>query len=126
MKAELERMEQKVEEVSARKGDIIARAKQAKAGGGTEALGARPGKPGAFAEFRRMEDQIEGVEASIQAQREVDEALGGGRGPGGLSRDEVEAKFRALEAGVSPSSEAASSDIDEELSQLKTKVRIKT
>jgi phage shock protein A len=125
MKSELERMEQKVEELSARKGQIIARAKQAKAGGGVDALGAKPGGPTAFQEFRRMEDQIEGVETALQAQREVDEALGGGRGVGGMTREEVEAKFRALEAGASPSGQAVASDVDEELQALKKKVRVK-
>ena len=126
MKAEVERMEQKVEELGARKGQIIARAQQAKAGGGVDALGAKGGGPTAFQEFRRMEDQIEGVEAALQAQREVDEALGGGKGPGGLSRDEVEAKFRALEAGVSPTGPGPSGDVDEELQALKKKIRVKT
>jgi phage shock protein A len=125
MKTELERMEQKVEELSAKKGTIIARAQQAKAGGGTESLGAKGGAS-AFAEFRRMEDQIEGVETAIQAQREVDEALGGGRGPGGLSREEVESKFRALERGDSSGEPGAKSEVDDELAQLKKKIRIGT
>lgn len=124
MKTELERMEQKLSEYSAKKGTLIARAEQAKAGGGTTALGAK-GERSAFDEFRRMEDQIEGVEATFQAQREVDEALGGGRGPGGLTRDEVEAKFRALEHGERPSEGGAvKSDVDDELAQLKKKIRI--
>src|SRR5690606_10222862 len=74
MKRELERMEQKVDEFSARKGTIVAQAQAAKTGG-VEGLGAKPGQPSAFQEFRRMEDQIEGVETAFQAQREVDEAL---------------------------------------------------
>jgi phage shock protein A len=125
MKAELERMEQKLGELEAKKSTIIARAKQAKAGGGAEGLGASGNAPGAFAEFRRMEDQIEGVETAVQAQREVDEALGGGRGPGGLTRDEVEAKFRALEyGGGAPDAPKGGSEVDEELALLKKKVRI--
>jgi phage shock protein A len=124
MKNELERMEQKVEELGARKATIIARAQQAKAGGGTEALGAKS-QTSAFAEFRRMEDQIEGVEEAVKAQREVDEALGLGKGPGGLSRDEVEAKFRALEHGGKPGENAAGgSEVDDELAALKKKIRI--
>jgi phage shock protein A len=127
MKAELERMEQKVEEFSARKGTLIARAEQVKAGGGgTETLGKKGSQPSAFNEFRRMEDQIEAVETAAQAQREVDDALGG-RGPAGMSRDEVEARFLALERGtpVGENSPAAS-DVDEELSALKKKIRIET
>jgi phage shock protein A len=124
MKSELERMEQKLGELEAKKSTIIAKAKQAKAGGGPEALGASGGT-GAFAEFRRMEDQIEGVETAVQAQREVEEALGGGRGPGGLTREEVEAKFRALEYGGSgPDAPKGGSEVDEELAALKKKVRV--
>lgn len=125
MKSELERMEQKLEELRARKGTLIARAEQAKAGGGVEALGAKPGA-GAFQEFRRMEAQIEGVEAAITAQREVDAALSGGVGPGGLSREEVEAKFRALEHGDPARGQpgAGGSEIDAELSALKKRIRV--
>ncbi len=122
MKSELERMEQKVDELKATKNTLVTRAKQAKAGGGVEGLGAKPGG-GAFSEFRRMEDQIEGVETAIQAQREVDDAIRG-TGPGGLSRDEVEAKFRQLESGGASPGESPSSDVDDELSSLKKKLRV--
>lgn len=122
MKAELERMEAKLAELSARKGTLAAQAAQARAVGTAEGGGARVGGA-AFAEFRRMEDQIEGVEAAFQAQREVDEALGGGRGPGGLSREEVEARFRALEQGRAEGSPARS-EIEDELGALKRRVRV--
>jgi phage shock protein A len=126
MKAELERMEQKLDELKAKKGTIATRVEQARAGGGAEGLGARPGG-GAFAEFRRMEDQIEGVEAAVQAQREVDEAISGGRGPGGLTRDEVESRFRRLEHGGGAGTERkGGSEVDDELAQLKKKIRIGT
>src|SRR5262249_24614355 len=59
MKSELDRMEGKQKELEAKKGTIAAQLKQARAGGGAEGLGAK-GPGGAFAEFRRMEDQIEG------------------------------------------------------------------
>lgn len=124
MKAELERMEQKLDELKAKKGTIVAKAEQVRAGGGVEGLGAKPGG-GAFAEFRKMEDQIEGVEAAVQAQREVDEALGLGRGPGGMSREEVEAKFRQLEYGGGDSGQKkGGSEVDDELQALKKKIRI--
>jgi phage shock protein A len=124
MKAELERMEQKLEEWSARKGTLIARAQQAKAGGGAEAMGSKMASGGAFQEFRRMEDQIEAVEAAAQAQREVDQALAG-TGPGRMSREEVEAKFAALEGGLKPSGEPGpASDVDLELQALKKRVRV--
>lgn len=125
MKAELERMEQKVEELSAHKNTIAAQVSAARAGGGPEALGAKGAGGGAFAEFRRMEDQIEAVETTVQAQRELEEVLSG-RGPGGMTRDEVEAKFRALEAGVPPpeAGAPAKTEIEEELSAIKKRVRI--
>jgi phage shock protein A len=125
MKAELERMEQKLTELEAKKSTIVTRAKQAQAGGGTESLGASGTGPSAFSEFRRMEDQIEGVETAVLAQREVDDAL---RGPGGLTRDEVEAKFRQLEHGGGGGAEGpkGGSEVEEELQALKKKIRIGT
>jgi phage shock protein A len=124
MKGELERMEQKVEELAARKGTLIARAQQQKSGAsGVEGLGQKSGSS-AFQEFRRMEDQVDAVETAAQAQREVDEALGG-RGPAGMTRDEVEAKFLALEGGGALPGEApVRSEVDDELSALKKKIRI--
>lgn len=123
MKAELQRMDQKVKEIALRKSTIAVQVGQARAGGGPEALGRTGTGPGPFDELRRMEDQIEGVEASVQAQRELDEALGT-RGPTGMSAAEVEAKFRAMEAETAVNQSA--SDVDAELDRLKQKIRIKT
>lgn len=127
MKDALERMEQKVKEFELRKGTIATRAEQAKGGGGVEALGKKGAGPGAFDEFRRMEDQIESVEHTVQAQGEVNEMLTD-RGPSGLSPAEVEAKFRALESGAAenPAASLAKSEVDDELAALKKKVRIGT
>ena len=127
-KHELERMEAKIEEVRARKGQLAVQLRQARSGGGVDALGAKPGAPTPLSEFRRLEDQIDGVQAAIEAQQEVEEALGGGRGPGGMSRDEVEAKFRALEYGEASDlgAPAGTDDIDSELEALRQRVRIKT
>ena len=119
MKAELERMDQKLEELRLRKGTIAARSEQAKAGGGSEGLGARGGSS-AFDNFRRMEDKIEGREAEAAAMREVEEAVGGGK-----KHDDLEAKFRDLERGKAPGgSGGASSEIEEELAALKKRVRV--
>ena len=124
MKEALERMEQKVREFELRKGTIAARAGQAQAGGGVEALGKRGSGPGAFDELRRMEEKIEGAEHTLLAQGEVDATLDG-RGPGGMSPAEVEAKFRALESGASASpGGAAKTEVDDELLALKKRVRI--
>jgi phage shock protein A len=123
MKKELQRMERKLEELAARKGTLVAKVEQARAGGGVEALGAPPGGS-AFAEFQRMEDQIEGVEAALSAQREVDAALRG-EGPSGMTRDEVEARFAALEGRAAGSASAQhAEEVEQELSALKRRVRI--
>src|SRR5205814_10408771 len=79
MKAELERMEQKQQELTVKKGTLAAQLKQARAGGGAEGLGAKGGSGGgAFAEFRRMEDQIEGQVAEVSARQEAEDAIQGG------------------------------------------------
>jgi phage shock protein A len=122
MKAELERMQQRFDEFSARKSALIAKVQQAKVGSGVESLGASA-SGGAFQEFRRMEDQIEGVETALRVERELNEALNPA-GPTGLNRDELEARFRALELGQTVTPEGKLSDVDEELSQLKLRVRV--
>lgn len=123
MKRELERMEGKLEELAARKGALVASAEQARSAA-AEAPGGRTGGK-AFEEFRRMEQQIEGVDAAVQAQREVDEALGLGRGPGGLTQAEVEARFRALEGqGVTPEGVEPRSPVEDELQAIKRRVRV--
>jgi phage shock protein A len=122
MKAELERMEAKQQEVQAKKSTLGAQIKAARAGGGAEGHGAQAGTS-AFAEFRRMEDQIEGQVAEVAAHREVEDALG----KGGLSSDELEAKFARLEHGGSagaPLDKTGHPEIDDELAQLKKKIRI--
>ena len=128
-KHQLERMEAKIQEVRAKKGTLAAQIRQARsATGGSEGLGAKPGGGSPFEQFRHMEDQIEGVEAALAAQQEVEDALGGGRGPGGMTRNEVEARFRALEHGQ-PADDGKggdAGDIDAELEALKQRVRIKT
>jgi len=122
MRAELERMEQKVSELEHRKGTIVAQAAQLKAG--PDAAGQKRVGGTAFAEFRRMEDQIEAVETTVQAQRELDSVLSE-PGPGGLTRDEVEAKFKRLEAGVGETAEKLKySEVDEELQAIKRRVRV--
>ena len=126
MKEALERMERKVKEFELRKGTIVGQAQQVKAGGGVEGLGKSGPGAGAFDEFRRMEEKIEGVEHTILAQGEVDAALNP-PGPSGMSKAEVEAKVRVLESGAAgaPGS-SVKSEVDDELQALKQKVRIGT
>jgi phage shock protein A len=120
MKTELERMEGKHAELLAKKGSLAAQMKQAKAGGGAESLGGKP-SGGAFAEFRRMEEKIEGAAAEAAAAREIDEAIGGG-----TSAAELEAKFARLEGGGGGGSadKPGGSAVDDELAALKKKIRI--
>ncbi len=119
MKAELERMEAKQKEIEARKGTIAAQVTQARAGGGAEGLGAKPGG-GAFEEFRRMEAQIDGHEMEVSAAREVEDAL---RGPG-MDKNDLEAKFAALEGRGGGKSATTSPEVEDELAALKKRVRI--
>jgi phage shock protein A len=113
MKKELERMEAKYEELKMRKGTIVARAEQARAGASEESTG---GGGGAFASFRAMEEKIEGREAEGLAMREVEEALGTGE------KRDLEARFRDLEAGLTKSSGATA--VDDELASLKKRIKL--
>jgi phage shock protein A len=118
MKEELERMEQKLEELKLRKGSIAARAQQAGAGGGSESLGARGGSS-AFDNFRKMEEKIEGREQESLAMAEVEDALG--TGP---DKKSLEEKFRDLERGGSSGGTKKDADIEDELAALKKRIRV--
>ncbi len=116
MKEELERMEQRLEDLKMRKGTIAARAEQARAGGGAEGLGAKGGSS-AFENFRKMEEKILDREAQGSAMEEVEEALGKGQ-----RETDLESKFRDLERGTKGSEKA--SDVEDELAALKKRIRI--
>jgi phage shock protein A len=121
MKSELERMETKQKEYEVRKGTLATQLKQARAGGGAEGLGAKPGGS-AFDEFRRMEDKIEHHAQEVAAHREVEDAIGGG-----MNEMDLEAKFRQLEGkggGGSTAAGSGSPEIDDEIAKLKKKIRI--
>jgi len=125
MKAEFERMERKMEDFSARQGTIAVLARQAAAGGGP---GGSVGGDSPLSAWQDMEDRIDNIDLVFEAQREVDEALAERRGPGGMTRAEVEAQFAALErkagAEAAPSSNQTSSELDAELTALKKKYRV--
>jgi phage shock protein A len=118
LKSDLARMEEKHAELEAKKGTLAARINQAKGGGGAEGLGSRGGSS-AFEEFRRMEGQIDRQDAEAQAATEVEAALDPGKASGGLSKEELEAKFARLEGGTKKDA------IDDELQALKAKIRVK-
>jgi phage shock protein A len=122
MKTEFERMKEKLAEIKMKKGTLEARATKAAAGSNAEGLGAKGGGS-AFADFRKMEEKIEGKEAEVSAMAEVDEALG--TGP---DKEDLEAKFRALEGSLGTPDKAktggGASDVDEELAALKKRIRV--
>jgi phage shock protein A len=120
MKADLERMKEKIAALKLRKGTIVARATRARAGEGGERLGARSGSS-AFENFRRMEEKIEGREAETAAMAEVDQALGKGSSP---DADTLEAKFRELERSAGKGQAPVASDVDDELAALKKRIRV--
>jgi phage shock protein A len=118
MKSELERMEQKLEELKHRKGTIAARMSQARAGGDEESLGGKS-TSAAFDNFRRMEEKIEGREAEGSAMAEVEEALGT------RDRKDLEDKFRDLERGISAGTPTKKdAEIEDELAALKKRIRV--
>lgn len=121
MKADFERMERKMEEFSARQGTIAVLARQAAAGGVPGASTA----DNPIAAWHEMEDRLDAVDVVFEAQREVDEALAERRGPGGMTRSEVEAQFAALEqsSAAEPAS-ARGAELDDELTALKKKYRV--
>lgn len=121
MKEELERMEEKLEALKLRKGSIAARAQQARAGGGTESLGARGGSS-AFDNFRKMEEKIEGREQESLAMAEVEDAIGNGP-----DKKDLEDKFRDLERGLSGGKGGGTkkdAEIEDELAALKKRIRV--
>jgi phage shock protein A len=121
MKADFERMERKMEEFSARQGTLAVLAKQAAAGG---LPGAGSGDSPISA-WQDMEDRLDNVDLVFEAQREVDEALAERRGPGGMTRTEIEAQFAALERqGSAEPASARGAELEAELSALKRKYRV--
>jgi len=126
LKDDLERAEGKLKELEAKKGTIIARYKQARAGGGAEALGAESDGPTPFDELRRMEEKMERAEDEAEAMDEAREILKKPKGSK-MSADELEARFADLEeGGTAPDKKEPSGDddVDEELKALRKKFRV--
>jgi phage shock protein A len=125
MKSDLARMERRLQELVSRKGTLAVQMQRARAGGGPEALGAVGGAT-PFDEFRRIEEEVSGVEIAFEAQQEVEAALGGA-GPTGMTTAEVEARFLSLEGKPPPSpGEAEPGEVDQELEALKQRYRVRT
>jgi phage shock protein A len=107
MKAQLERIEEKLDDLKTRQKTLAAQVRQArtepmKAG---SAAGERLGG-GAFSELERMADHIDQLDAEVEAH----ELLGDPK------RAELDARFRALE------SERGDEGIEDELAALKAKL----
>ena len=116
MRDELQQMERRHAELSAKKGTIAAKAEIARAGGGAEALGAKGHGANTFEAFRGIEDKIDRQDAEASAMRELQDD--------DMKEAELESKFRHLE-GVGSAGEASTA-VDDELAALKNRVRIKT
>lgn len=107
MKAQLERIEEKLDDLKARQKTLAAQVRQARAERPDPELtsGDRLGG-GAFTDLERMADQIDQLDAEV----EVHEALEDPK------RAAMDARFRALE------SEEGEDDVDDELAALKAKL----
>ena len=116
MRGDLQQMERRHAELSAKKGTIATKAEIARAGGGAEALGAKGAGSNAFETFRGIEDKIDQQDAEASAMRELQDD--------DMKEAELESKFRHLE-GVGKEG-AGSTAVDDELAALKQRVRIKT
>lgn len=126
MKDDLERAGAKLEELKSRKGTIVARYEQARAGGGAEALGAKGTGPTPFDEFQRMEEKMERAELETESMQEAKAALDPGQARGGLSAEELEARFEQLERGGASAGgkPAGDTDVEDELKALRKKFRV--
>ncbi len=107
MKAQLERIEDKLDDLKARQKTLAAQVRQARTEQPDPALtsGDRLGG-GAFADLERMADQIDQLDAEVEAHEVLDDP----------KRAAMDARFRAL------GSEEGEDDVDDELAALKSKL----
>ena len=107
MKAQLERIEDKLDDLKARQKTLAAQVRNARAQQPDPELssGDRLGG-GAFADLDRMADQIDRLDAEVEAHEVLDDP----------KRAEMDERFRALE------SEEGKDDVDDELAALKAKL----
>ena len=107
MKAQLQRIEEKLDDLKARQKTLAAQVRQARtqpvspSGSAGDRLGG-----GAFSELDRMADQIDQLDAEVEAHSLLEDP----------KRAELDARFRALE------SEENEGGIDDELAALKAKL----
>ncbi len=124
LKDDLERADTKLKELDAKKGTIVARYKQARAGGGAEALGADGDGPTPFDELRRVEEKMGRTEAEAEAMEEARDVLERPTGSK-MTQREIEARFADLENGATGGKKASGDDdVDDELQALRKKFRV--
>lgn len=107
MKAQLERIEEKLDDLKTRQKTLAAQVRQARTEPRTagSAAGERLGG-GAFSELERMADHIDQLDAEVEAHELLEDP----------KRAELDARFRALE------SERGDEGIEDELAALKAKL----
>jgi phage shock protein A len=107
MKGQLERIEEKLDDLKARQKTLAAQVRQARTQQPDPAQpsGDRLGG-GAFADLDRMADQIDQLDAEVEAHQLLEDP----------KRSELDAKFRSLE------SEEGEEDVNDELAALKAKL----
>ncbi len=107
MKAQLERVEQKLDDLKARKKTLAAQVRRARdartdpAGSISDKLGG-----GAFSDLERMADQIDQLDAEVEAHEVLEDPR----------QAELDARFRALE------SSSGEDDVEDELAALKAQL----
>lgn len=123
MKSTWESMRDKFRDFSARQSTIATNVARARSDAGpVEGLG---GSGEVFQEFRNIEERIDAVDDVLDAQREVDRMLGSSGGPGGMTRDEVEQRFRELEGAALELPSQASAPTEPELAPREQKLRVR-
>jgi phage shock protein A len=107
MKAQLERIEEKLDDLKARQKTLAAQVRQARTQQPDPELtsGDRLGG-GAFADLERMADQIDQLDAEVEAHEVLEDP----------KSEAMDARFRAL------ASEEGEDDVDDELAALKAKL----
>lgn len=107
MKAQLERIEEKLDDLKARQKTLAAQVRRARtqAASPSGAAGDRLGG-GAFTDLERMADQIDQLDAEVEAHQLLEDPR----------RADVDAKFRALEAAEDDEG------VEDELAALKAKL----
>jgi phage shock protein A len=111
LRASIDQLERKVEELKARKGTLAAQVNRARTAPGADPLGESSSSAGvaspALARLKEMQGKIEDMEAEVEAHNILDDP----------KRAEIEEKFRRLERGETKD------QLDDELAALKKRLK---